>query len=174
MTPDPVVVDRAASPTVLWPAIAGPYRPSWIALRAEPESVARARCFAGDVVSGHTLDVDHAYLIRLVVSELATNAVNAARALRDWPYDALPLRLDVAACNRWTFLAVTDPDHRPLPASDKGGQLADHGRGLAIVDHVAAARWVTYAEHGKTVHVIVAAPDAELTAAELQQIGVPT
>ncbi|MEV5704561.1 hypothetical protein [Actinoallomurus sp. NPDC052274] len=86
------------------------------------------------------------------------------------PYDAWPLRLDVAACNRWTYFAVTDPDHRPLPASDEGGQLVEHGRGLGIVDHIAATRWVTYAEHGKTVHVVVAAPGVTLTPDELQQI----
>jgi hypothetical protein len=174
VAPDPAVNDRATSPTVVWPAIPGPHRPSWIVLRAERESVARARHFVGEVMSGHTLDADHAYLVRLIVSELATNAVNAACALREWPYDAWPLRLDIAACNRWTLLAITDPDHRPLPASDRGGRLADHGRGLAIVDHVVAARWVTYAEFGKTVQVLITAPDAELTAAELQQIGVPT
>ncbi|MCO6007527.1 hypothetical protein NE236_21340 [Actinoallomurus purpureus] len=56
---------------------------------------------------------------------------------------------------------------------DKGGQLAEHGRGMSIVDHLAVARWVTYVEHAKTVHVVIAAPDVTLTAAELAQIGVP-
>jgi anti-sigma regulatory factor (Ser/Thr protein kinase) len=147
-----------------------PDRLSWIALRAEPAAVARGRRFAGEVVSGHTLDGDHTYSIRLLVSELLTNAVNAARALGEWPPDAWPLRLEMVACNRWTYIAVTDPDYRPLPASDEGGQLAEHGRGLSIVDHLAAARWVIYSGRSKTVHVVVAAPDVELTPGELQQI----
>lgn len=170
MSLDPPVAGRV-TPTGVSPVLAaGLRRPSWVALRAEPAAVARGRRFAGDVISGHTLDADHAYTVRLLVSELLTNAVNAARALREWSYDAWPLRLDVAACSRCAYLAVTDPDHRPLPASDEGGQLVEHGRGLGIVDHIAAARWVTYTEHGKTVHVVVAAPDVTLTPEELERI----
>ncbi|MCO6007970.1 ATP-binding protein [Actinoallomurus purpureus] len=173
MPSDPEVADCTASPTVVWPLPATDRRPSFIALRAIPESVVRGRRFASDVVSGHTLDDDHAYMIRLLVSELLTNALNAASALRKWPYDAWPLRLDVAACNRWTYLAVTDPDHRPLPASFVSGLEAEHGRGLAIVDQVAVVRWITYAGHSKTVHVVIAAPGVTMTAAELKQIGAP-
>jgi DNA mismatch repair ATPase MutL len=68
---------------------------------------------------------------------------------------------------RFAHLAVTDPDHRPMPAPDQGGLLAEHGRGLTIVDQHAADRWVTYAEHSKTVHVIIPASDITLTGAEL-------
>ncbi|GAB3967505.1 hypothetical protein GCM10029978_034950 [Actinoallomurus acanthiterrae] len=102
-----------------------------------------------------------------------TNAVNATAALRVWPDGAWPLRLDVVACNQWTHIAVTDPDHRPLPASDKGGQLAEHGRGLSIVDQVAVARWVVYRERAKVMNVVIAAPGIELTAAELAALEAP-
>lgn len=173
MTPDPAVTDRPA-PTVVTPILTtSPRRPSWIALRAEPASVAKGRRFARDVVCGHTLDDDYLYLIRLLVSELLTNAVNAARAMRDWPYDSWPVRLDVAATNQWAYVAVTDPDYRPLPAAAVGGLEAENGRGLHIIDSVATARWSIYTGHGKTVHVVVAAPGVTLTAGELRQIGAP-
>jgi hypothetical protein len=84
-----------------------------------------------------------------------------------------PIGVEMLATERYVHLAVTDPDHRPMPASDKGGQLAEHGRGMSIVDHLAVARWVTYAEHAKTVHVVIGASDVTLTVAELAQIGVP-
>lgn len=142
-------------------------RPSWITLPARPESVARARRFAADIAAGHTLDGEHAYTVRLVTSELVTNAVAATCALRAWAPSERPLRLDVTACNRWVHLAVTDPDHRPLPAVDEGGTLAEHGRGLSIVDAEAATRWVRYGEHAKTVHAVVVAPDGCLSPEEL-------
>ncbi|GAA0318509.1 ATP-binding protein [Actinoallomurus spadix] len=175
MTPDPAVIADRAAPTVVTPVMpTSPRRPSWIALRAEPASVAKGRRFARDVVGGYTLDDDYLYLVRLLVSELLTNAVNAARAMRDWPYDSWPVRLDVAATNRWVYVAATDPDHRPLPAAAVGGLEAENGRGLHIIDGAATARWPIYREHGKTIHVVVAAPGVTLTADELRRIGVPT
>ena len=68
---------------------------------------------------------------------------------------------------RWAHLAVTDPDHRPMPAADEGGILAERGRGLSIVDRFVTDRWVHYFARGKTVHVVFAATGVTLTAAEL-------
>jgi anti-sigma regulatory factor (Ser/Thr protein kinase) len=132
-----------------------------------PECVARARSFASTAVFGYPFD---AYEIGLVASEIATNAIRAAGALRTWPDDLWPIGMEMTVTARWTHLAVTDPDHRPMPASNEGGQLAENGRGLSIVDHLAAARWVSYVERGKTVHVVITAPGVELTAAELAEI----
>ncbi|MCO5996527.1 ATP-binding protein [Actinoallomurus rhizosphaericola] len=84
-----------------------------------------------------------------------------------------PIRVSIKVTGRYVHLAVTDPDHRPIAGRDQGGQLVEHGRGLAIVDQGAVARWVTYAEHGKTVHVIIVAPGVTLTAEEIAQIGAP-
>lgn len=168
MTPDPAVLaDRPVATTVAMP------RPSWIALKISSTSARTARQFAADVIGGHVEDPDHAHSIVLIVSELVTNARNAAARLKKWAPRALPLRFGIRATDRWTYMYVQDPDHRPLPASDKGGQLAENGRGLGIVDHLADARWVTYAEHSKTVHVVIAAPGVVLTADELEQIGAP-
>jgi anti-sigma regulatory factor (Ser/Thr protein kinase) len=128
--------------------------------------VARARSFASSEVFGLPFDD---YEISLITSEIVTNAVNAARAMREWPDRMSPISIRMTTTDRYVHLAVTDPDHRPI-AFDEGGQMSEHGRGLAIVDQLAAARWVTYAERSKTVHVVVAASGVTLTSAELQEI----
>lgn len=160
MPVDPAVADRP-SPT--------PRRPAWRGLRAQPSEVARARSFASSEVFGLPFD---AYEIGLITSEIVTNAVNAARAMRAWPDTLSPVSIRMIVTSRYVHLAVIDPDHRPISA-DEGGQLSEHGRGLSIVDQLAVARWVRYAERFKTVHVVVAATGVILTDVELQRIGVP-
>ncbi|MEV0403292.1 ATP-binding protein [Actinoallomurus sp. NPDC050550] len=174
MTPDPAAIaGRTESPieTRVRSATTRTYRPSWVALRARPEYAAKAREFAVASVFGLSFD---AYEVGLVTSEIVTNAIVATAALGGWPDDAWPLRLEVAACDRWVRIAVTDPDHRPLPASNAGGQLIENGRGLSIVDQLVTVRWVTYAERAKTVHVVLAAPGVTLTTVELRELGAPT
>ncbi|MCO5968823.1 ATP-binding protein [Actinoallomurus soli] len=158
MTPDPAVADRV-----------GPRsrRPAWLALHARPAEAARARSFASAEVFGLPFDP---YEIGLVTSEIVTNAIRAALALRPWPDDLWPIGVQMTTTHRYVYLAVTDPDGRRMAAPDDGGLLAEHGRGLSIVDHLAAARWVTYAEHGKTVHVVITASEVTLTPTELQWI----
>jgi hypothetical protein len=158
VTPDPAVADR------LTPNLA---RPSFLALRDRPDSIHRLRQFAGSAVFGLPYAADE---VELIAVEIVTNAIHAVRNLGREPYDLWPIGVEITATHRYMHLKVTDPDHRPIAGVDEGGQLAEHGRGLGIVDHLAAARWVTYAEHGKTVHVVVAASGATLTPAELQQI----
>ncbi|GAA4625493.1 hypothetical protein GCM10023196_029870 [Actinoallomurus vinaceus] len=162
MVPDrPAIADRIGLPP----------SSSWLALRARPEYAGKARRFASTAVFGYPHDP---YDIGLIASELVTNAIVATAALRSWPDEVHPIRVELKVTERYVYLAVTDPDHRPMPGSDRGGQLAEHGRGLTIVDQGAAARWVTYTEHGKTVHVIIVAPEITLTADEAAQIGAPT
>ncbi|MCO5969203.1 ATP-binding protein [Actinoallomurus soli] len=147
-----------------------PRRPAWRALRARPSEVARARSFASSEVFGLPFD---AHEIGLITSEIVTNAVNAARALCEWPDHMSPIIIRMVVTDRYVHLAVTDPDHRPIAGLDQGGQLAEYGRGLSIVDQLAAARWVTYDEQSKIVHVVVAADKVILTDTELMRIGVP-
>ncbi|MEV5710538.1 ATP-binding protein [Actinoallomurus sp. NPDC052274] len=147
-----------------------PRRPAWRDLRAQPSEVARARSFASSEVFGLPFD---AYEIGLITSEIVTNAVNAARALCEWPDHMSPISIRMIVTDRYAHLAVTDPDHRPIAGVDQGGQLAEYGRGLSIVDQLAAVRWVTYDQRSKTVHVVVAANKVVLTDAELKRIGVP-
>lgn len=148
------------------PARIGP-RPSWRALRARPESVRQAREFASTAVFGLAYDP---YEVALVASEVVTNAVRAACALRAWPDDTWPIGVEMTATARYAHLVVTDPDHRPLGGVDESGPIAERGRGLTIVDRLAAARWVAYFEHRKAVHVVLAASDVTLTIDELAAI----
>lgn len=164
MTPDPaVVVDRPAIPTRPgWP------EPSWIGLRVHAASVAIGRRFARDVVCGH-VTAEHAYTIVLLVSELLTNALRRAAEVGVWEHLDRPVKLGVLATDRWVELSITDPDPHPIdPAAQP-----ENGWGLGIVDTLSAARWPVYADDSKTVHVVIPAPDVELTAAELEQIGAP-
>ena len=57
-----------------------------------------------------------------------------------------------------------------MSAREHGGLLAENGRGLLIVDQHALDRWVDYTDDGKTVHVVVPAPEVILTPAELDEI----
>ncbi len=159
MTQDPAVIaDRSPCPPE--PALA------FLPLHARPDAVRLARRFAADAVAGHPYDP---YEIALLASELTTNAVRAAEALR--PSDDIrPIGVALTVTARYAHLAVSDPGTVPLPVQRHGGLLAERGRGLVIVDRHAAARWVTYGEHGKTVHALVAAPGVILTAAELAEI----
>lgn len=164
MTPDhAVVIDRLAVP-----ARSGRPDPSWIGLRVHAASVAIGRRFARDVVCGH-VTADHAYTIVLLVSELLTNALRRAAEVRVWDARDRPVKLGVLATDRWVVLAITDPDPAPI---DPGARV-ENGYGLGIVDALAAARWPVYADDSKTMHVVIPAPEIELTAAELEQIGVP-
>lgn len=150
--------------------------PSWLALRVHGASVAAGRRFAEDVISGHAANPDHAHTVVLVVSELLTNALRAARTMvsdglvAGWRHQDRPLRLGVIATGRWTHVCVADPDPRPFPEPRDGEPLAETGRGLPIVDALAVARWVRYRRDGKTVHAAVAAPGLDLTEADMETI----
>ncbi|MEV5709244.1 ATP-binding protein [Actinoallomurus sp. NPDC052274] len=161
MTPDPAVIaDRSPYPPE--PASAS------VSLHVRRDAVRDARRFVAAAVAGHPYD---AYEIALLASELTTNAVRAAEAMHPtWPDDIRPIGVTLTITTRYAHLAVSDPDAEPLPAQQHGGLLAERGRGLTIVDQHAAARWVTYTDHGKTVHALIAAPGVILTTAELAEI----
>lgn len=162
MPSDPAVIaDRPA-----FPASA---RPSFLALRDRPDAIHRLRVFIGAAIFGLPYAADE---VELVAAELVTNAIRAVRRLTIGD-DLWPIGVEMTATYRYVYLAVTDLDHQPIAGVDRAGQLAENGRGLSIVDQLVAARWVVYAEHGKTVNVLMVAPGVELTAVELEQIGAP-
>jgi hypothetical protein len=151
-------------------------RPSFIDLRPEPTAVALGRRFTCDVISGHVADDDHSHTVVLLASELITNAFRACEQLvldglfRPWRRHQRPIRLALTATDRYVHLAVTDPDPRPLEfptATAVADEPAETGRGLGIVDVLAAGLWVSYGRYDKTVHVVVGAPGVTLDAAEL-------
>ena len=143
---------------------------SFLALRDRPDAIRRVRVFAGTAVFGLPHAADE---IELVAAELVTNAIRATRRLGRIRDDLWPIGVELTVTARYVHLAVSDPDHRPLAGVDRGGRLAEAGRGLGIVDWYAATRWVRYRERGKTVHVVVAARDVTLGPRELAAIGAP-
>ena len=118
------------------------------ALPAEPVSVAAARNF----VQQHLLEHDLRSLVddaRLVVSELATNAIMHART----PFVVTLFRLDGSVT-----LAVSDGSPE-APTSTMLLVLAEDGRGLWIVDHLSDEWGVKMLEDGgKTAWASFAVP----------------
>jgi anti-sigma regulatory factor (Ser/Thr protein kinase) len=94
-------------------------------LPAEVESVPRARHFVCTLLIEHRL----LYLVddvRLVVSELATNAIRHAQT---------PFTVTLEQVDQSVLLAVTDGSPDP-PVRVATGRLDTSGRGLSIVDLV--------------------------------------
>lgn len=108
-------------------------------------SVGRARSFvvAAAAADDHTSDV-----LRLVVSELATNAVLHAKS-------AFCVR--VISDDRLVRVEVVD-ESPELPTRRRFDPSAASGRGLAIIEKVAARWGVTPEGSGKQVWVELAAP----------------
>ncbi|MGI8445708.1 MAG: ATP-binding protein [Streptosporangiaceae bacterium] len=92
----------------------------------------------------------------LVVSELVTNAVAVSRQL---PWIS-PVRLWLYADSTRVLIAVWDADPR-LPVRAGTGELAESGRGLLLVESL-AAQWDAYPTPGyggKVVRAICVADD---------------
>lgn len=164
-----VIADRPASPTE------SGRRFTTLKLSVDGQSVSQARHFARDVIAPYdTLDGD---TIELAVSELVTNALRAAARLaatnqHPWRYDDTPVHLGIQATPRWALLAARDPELTE-PVRRYASEDAESGRGVAILQMLSRAMWITHDSYFKTVHVIIPAPDVTLTAAELKQIGAP-
>lgn len=99
-----------------------------LSLPAEPDSAARARGFVCEhlVVHGLNTMVDD---VRLVASELTTNALQHART---------PLLLTLQRQGHHVLLSVEDGSPS-LPRLSPADSAAVRGRGLTIVDRLSAA-----------------------------------
>ena len=110
------------------------------ALRAEPvsirlagraENIGRAREFvtaslgAGDPCGG---------VLELIVSELVTNSIVHSRS----GYDGGMVTVAIAGGGRWARVAVTDDGSLELPRLRSMDFSAESGRGLHLVDALAA------------------------------------
>ncbi|MEU0601775.1 ATP-binding protein [Streptomyces sp. NPDC006393] len=122
------------------------------ALRIEcgREGFARARSFTRRTLSGWSLDHcgDDA---AVVVTELAANA--ATHAVPFAPEGCTDVWLGLALDGAHLVLTVSDPcGSRPVPTHPAGPGLAEHGRGLGIVDALAEEwGWTPRPPEGKTV-----------------------
>jgi anti-sigma regulatory factor (Ser/Thr protein kinase) len=114
-------------------------------LAAEPESVRRAR----DVVTVALMDAPCTppviEVARLLVSELATNAVNHARS------SSFTVAIDVDEVT--ASISVHDDTPGSLAVPPEPAPAAEHGRGLRLVEELALRWWCTQEGDppGKTV-----------------------
>ncbi|QCX74959.1 Histidine kinase-, DNA gyrase B-, and HSP90-like ATPase [Streptomyces sp. YIM 121038] len=104
-----------------------------VTLPSDPVSVSTARTYVADVLTewGLPADADVADTVRLIVSELATNAVQHTLGLS--PTFTVDVRLDRDERLR---IGVTD-SHPRFPKRLPAAVQQDNGRGMVIV------RWLT-------------------------------
>lgn len=110
-----------------------------------PQSIARIRRYAVDacIACGHEADCD---TVALLVSEVATNALI---------HGSGEVRVRVLADGPVVRVEVTDGSPA-VPVQREAGQYAEGGRGIALVDAL-AADWGTLSDDpGKTVWFEVA------------------
>ncbi|MFF4170639.1 ATP-binding protein [Streptomyces sp. NPDC001744] len=138
-----------------------------VTLPSEPASVSTARRYVTEVLAGWGLDdaADRADAVRLIVSELATNAV--VHTFGQSPTFTVDLCLER---EERLHIGVTD-SHPRLPRRLPAAVQQDNGRGLVIIRSLAAEAGgrltvTPTATGGKTVRITlpwtVAAPVASL------------
>lgn len=141
-----------------------PTQPLWSVLPTMPESVRQARRFAVDALA-EVADPGHVDDVVLVVSELVTNAVREVAKLDL----GASVRLGIAVSPRWTHLYAVDPAST-LSRHAPRGPLAGSGRGIPIIESLAAMTWIDQGERDKTIHVVLTRTGVELTAQEQQAL----
>jgi anti-sigma regulatory factor (Ser/Thr protein kinase) len=117
--------------------------PRWQSLPAVPESVREARRFAASLLG--EADADHLGDVVLVVSELITNAVREVAKLDPAPGMTIDLGVDVQP--RWTHLHAVDAASA-LPKEIHQDPLAGSGRGIPIINSLAALTWIDQEQEG--------------------------
>lgn len=114
--------------------------PQLIRLEPDGSSVAEARHFARECLCRWGLD-DQAADVELVVDELVTNAIQHSRG---------PVTLSIGRRPDRIVVQVQDPSS-DRPEHEDPDVLADNGRGLLLVDELAAGWGTTPTDDGKRV-----------------------
>lgn len=139
-----------------------------------PGSVRLARRFVGSVLAEVAeSDADHVDDVVLVASELVTNSVNAVReaaAPDAAQVERKSVHLGIAITPQWTHLYAVDASPA-LPREIDGEPLAGSGRGIPIINNLAAMTWIELSENDKTVHVIVTRTGVELMPEDRRALG---
>jgi anti-sigma regulatory factor (Ser/Thr protein kinase) len=116
-------------------------------LPSDPSAVPAARRFASQHLLGFEGRPEVVDKARLLVTELATNAVLHARS---------PIRLTVESRQDNVRVEVRDDDPRPIPPPLAPAASATSGRGLWLVDALSNDWGVNRNERGKTIWFEVA------------------
>jgi anti-sigma regulatory factor (Ser/Thr protein kinase) len=129
-----------------------------VGLTAVPESVREARDFARSVLGSWNL-VDMYEDVRLVTSELVTNALRYAAGCPADRYADTPIRLSLLRTGGRLTCAVTDPCDE-IPVRREPDWVAQSGRGLNLVEAFSHSwNWAPLANHGKVVWACFLCPD---------------
>ncbi|MFI8520201.1 ATP-binding protein [Streptomyces sp. NPDC085481] len=125
-----------------------------LTLPSDPASVSAARRYVADVLVSWGLegDTDTADAVRLIVSELATNAVQ--HTFGQSPTFTVDIRLE---CDALLHIGVTD-SHPRWPQRLPAAVQQDNGRGMVIIRSLTAGAGgrlavTPTAEGGKTVWI---------------------
>jgi hypothetical protein len=145
----------------------------WFRAALAPESVPAARKHAVAALAEHHI-LDVADAVEVVVSELVTNGLQCAQAYasargEEWTEHERPVSLRVICRQRWAHILVVDPDPS-VPEPKPAGLLDERGRGLGIVEALAALHWFSVGDHGKTAHAVVTRPNVLLSADEVDML----
>lgn len=125
-----------------------------VTLTSDPESVAEARDFAGSVLGTWGL-AGMCDDVRLVVSELVTNALRHAVPVGD----ATTIRLSMLHTGARLTCAVSDPSDQ-IPVHRDPDFTAQNGRGLHLVEAFSDSwNWAPLARQGKIVWASFVCPD---------------
>lgn len=175
------MIDVADKPSTVTPPTGTPVMPQertradspWLRLSPDPELVRSARDHVLEVLAENGIK-GVADNVRLIVSELVTNAMRAAQRYASargtaWASYERPVSLRVICRPLWVHLIVTDPD--PVtPAPVPADLLDESGRGLSIVDSVATLQWWVTGDHGKACHVVVTREQVTLKPEEAEML----
>ncbi|MFE0645343.1 ATP-binding protein [Streptomyces sp. NPDC058877] len=117
---------------------------SELTLAATPNAVAWARRHTVDILKRWHFPDEGIEVARLLVSELATSAIQHARPIKTSEAAAHFVGINTIVLMLWPtdggmILAVSDPDPRP-PAPRAGDASATGGRGLVLIQTM-ANRW---------------------------------
>ena len=153
------------------PTLTPSRNPVTFRLRATRTEVAHARRYLTETLAG-LIPAGHMEDLHICASELTTNALRAALDYAvlqgwNWHWSDQPIRLGVLTTEHWTRLDVHDPDP-VIPDPGSRGLLAESGRGLVIVNDLAADCWWDTEPDGKVVRAVIPMPLRKLTTAELE------
>jgi anti-sigma regulatory factor (Ser/Thr protein kinase) len=127
-----------------------------VRLAAVPESVREARDFARTVLYSWNLAGMYDD-VRLVVSELVTNALRYAVGFS--AHSDPPIRLSLLRTTGRLTCAVTDPCDQ-IPVCREPDFAAQSGRGLHLVEAFSDSwNWAPLSSHGKVVWACFLCPD---------------
>jgi anti-sigma regulatory factor (Ser/Thr protein kinase) len=129
-----------------------------VGLAAVPESVKEARDFTRTVLRswGLTAMYDD---VRLVVSELVTNALRYAAGYSVERAGVMPIRLSLLRTGGRLTCAVTDPCDQ-IPVHQEPDSVSQSGRGLHLVEAFSDSwNWAPLSSHGKVVWACFLCPD---------------